>query len=197
MAVGKTPKGERTKNRITEVSIKLINDQGFNKVSLSDICTAAEVAPGTFYHYFTSTNDILKEVLKVEGEELIEYYRTLDSMSALQKLEKVLIFQLNYYEKKGKEVVAEIYKAELLSGAGSSNIDKLLPFQKFLDEIITEGQISGDFSTLNSPADNAVLIMSLIAYYSFRWIQDESKMSLEQTAAGHIGNIISQVIVAR
>jgi len=196
MKAGKTPKGTRTRNRITDASIALINDKGFQNVTLNDICAAAGVAPGTFYHYFKSTNDIIKEILRIEGEELAEYYRSLADLPAPEKLRKILLFQLAYYEKKGKEVVAEIYKMELLSDSGFSNIDELLPFQKFLGEIIAEGQAAGFFSTVNSPEEDAVLLLSLLAYYSFRWIQDKSGATLKNTGGRHINNIIRQVIIA-
>ena len=197
MVAGKTPKGTRTKTRIIQSSIELINEKGFQYVTLNDICVAADVAPGTFYHYFSSTKDILKEILKIEGEDLIEYYETLKSLTPLKKLESVLTFQLDYYEKKGKEVVSQIYKAELLAGTGYSNIDELLPFQQFIASILFEGQSSGEFSSENSPKEDAILIISLLAYYSFRWITESGDTALKTIAYGHIDKMIKQVILSR
>lgn len=194
MTEAKTPKGKKTRERIIDSSISLINEEGFHNITLNDICRAADVAPGTFYHYFESTNDILKEVLRTEGEDLLKKYETIKLKPALE-LRQLLNFQLGYFEKKGKEVVAEIYKMELQTETGFSNIDKLLPLQRLLKKIIKEGQISGEFSDRNSPENDTITLMSLIAYYSFRWIISKDGRTLKESALPHITEIIEQIII--
>jgi AcrR family transcriptional regulator len=38
---------------------KLVNELGFEKMHIRDICQEAGITPGTFYHYFSSKDDIL------------------------------------------------------------------------------------------------------------------------------------------
>jgi len=48
-----------TKNRIHQVALQMMNLYGLENISIRDICEAAHVSTGTFYHYFSSKDEIL------------------------------------------------------------------------------------------------------------------------------------------
>lgn len=50
-------KGE-TKDALVQAAVELMTRQSFNAVSVEDICRAAGVRKGTFYHYFPSKVDL-------------------------------------------------------------------------------------------------------------------------------------------
>ena len=187
----KTRKGEKTKRRILEASIRLIKERGFDNVTLSDMCGAAEVAPGTFYHYFSSNSDILWEILRVEGEELKEVYRGLRG-PARERLKKLLDYQMGYYERKGKEVVAHLYQLEMTVGQGGSRIEELLPLRDLTAQIIREGL--EEEGKEGSPEQGAVTLVSLILFYSILWIRDGSGASLKDLLSGHLHAVIEMIL---
>ncbi len=55
------------RERIIEVARGLIARYGFKKTTMSDIAQAAGVAKATLYHYFRSKEDILREIINIEG----------------------------------------------------------------------------------------------------------------------------------
>ena len=55
------------RERISEVARGLIARYGFKKTTMSDIAQAVGVAKATLYHYFRSKEDILREIINVEG----------------------------------------------------------------------------------------------------------------------------------
>ncbi len=55
------------RERIIEVARGLIARYGFKKTTMSDIAQAVGVAKATLYHYFRSKEDILREIINVEG----------------------------------------------------------------------------------------------------------------------------------
>ena len=118
MEAPKTPKGRTTRKKILDSSIRIINQKGFNNTTLNDMCEASGVAIGTFYHYFSSTQDILAEILRIEGDEMSQFFESLEAGSAVEALESMLVYQLDYFEKKGKEIVAHIYTMEISAHHG-------------------------------------------------------------------------------
>ncbi len=194
MADPKTPKGERTKSRIVEASIKLINENGFENTTLNDMCREAGVAPGTFYHYFTSMNDIFLEIIRIEGENLLEYSRQLGNITPLEKLRRILDYQYAYFERKGREVVAYIYQAEFTSINIGNDIEKLLPLRDIIAEIIRDGQLSGLFNTSATPEQRAVTIVSAILYYSIRWLKYDPERLLSELIDEYMTSLLNEIL---
>jgi len=72
------PKRTRPRDRRDQIlreAFRLIADRGFNAVSLADIATAAGIQKSSVLHHFPSMNELLLEVLQVQGLEDYEFYR--------------------------------------------------------------------------------------------------------------------------
>lgn len=54
----RTQKQKRTRQRITEVGLRLFGEIGFEATTLTMIAAAAEISPRTFFHYFDSKEAI-------------------------------------------------------------------------------------------------------------------------------------------
>ncbi|WP_300386553.1 TetR/AcrR family transcriptional regulator [Clostridium sp.] len=48
-----------TKLRITQIATDLFKKKGFENIKIQDICDAAEISTGAFYHHFKSKNQII------------------------------------------------------------------------------------------------------------------------------------------
>ena len=57
-------------NRILEAGIKLLDERGYDAVTISDIVEAADVSLGTFYHYFHSKDDLFFRHSQVDSIKL-------------------------------------------------------------------------------------------------------------------------------
>jgi len=56
-------KGERTRDRLKLAAVRLLDDNGYRDMRVSDICDHAGVSVATFYIYYTNKTDITTEVL--------------------------------------------------------------------------------------------------------------------------------------
>jgi len=65
-----TARGEATRQRLLEAAEAEIADKGFSRASVSSITRRAGVAQGTFYLYFPSKEDALRELVRHMGREL-------------------------------------------------------------------------------------------------------------------------------
>jgi AcrR family transcriptional regulator len=66
----KTRRGERTRQRILDAAEREIGQRGFAETSVSTITQEAAVAQGTFYVYFRSKEDVLRELVLRMGRRL-------------------------------------------------------------------------------------------------------------------------------
>ncbi|KJV09671.1 hypothetical protein VZ95_10025 [Elstera litoralis] len=66
----KTSRGERTRQRILDAAERDIGRRGFSEASISTITQEAAVAQGTFYLYFRSKEDVMRELVLRMGRRL-------------------------------------------------------------------------------------------------------------------------------
>lgn len=69
----KTDRGERTRRKILAAASAEIGRRGFSVTSISDITAAAGVGQGTFYIYFESKEDVLRELVLQLGRDLRQH----------------------------------------------------------------------------------------------------------------------------
>ena len=66
----KTKRGERTRQKILDAAEREIGGKGFAEASISTITAEAAVGQGTFYLYFRSKEDVLRELVLRMGRRL-------------------------------------------------------------------------------------------------------------------------------
>lgn len=195
METKQTPKGKRTKQRIIDASIQLIQDKGINKVTLNHICKASEIAQGTFYHYFKSMDDILLEIIRMEGEELLSHNENLKGENSLNRISSLLNILYSYYDKKGKEIVSQLYRMEISPGKGISIVEEYLPIRPMIRDIITEGQEKGEILKIDDPEQISIEIISLVTFCSFLWIRNSSGEFFSDIAGSQIKKYLARMAV--
>ena len=71
--IGKLPKSARTKAKLKGILAELCAEKGYQNVTVGDICDRAETYRSTFYRYYNSKDDMLREL----ENEYIEAARNL------------------------------------------------------------------------------------------------------------------------
>jgi AcrR family transcriptional regulator len=70
MPLPKTGRGERTRQKLLEAARRVIGRRGFAETAVSAITAEAGVGQGTFYIYFRSKEDVLRELVLHMGRSL-------------------------------------------------------------------------------------------------------------------------------
>lgn len=88
-----TAKKERTREGILDVSYKLFAKNGFNKVTMKDVCEAANLSRGGLYSHFSGTREIFEAILdRLNQREEMDFYQEIEAKEpAVQILEKALL----------------------------------------------------------------------------------------------------------
>ena len=61
-------KGDRTKARILETAKELFIEKGYNDVTMKDVCDATGLSRGGLYRHFSSTADMMAQLMVMEQE---------------------------------------------------------------------------------------------------------------------------------
>jgi AcrR family transcriptional regulator len=66
----RSPKGLRSRARLVEAAKTVFERDGFLDARIVDIAETADLAPGSFYHYFESKEQLFREVAQMQEERL-------------------------------------------------------------------------------------------------------------------------------
>lgn len=98
LRVPTSERGKKTYQKILKSAINLFKKKGYQEVSVSSICKEAGVGNSTFYQYFSTKDDVLKEIVE-DLFKLIEksVKRSIGSYY-LSKSERLEIFLKDFFD---------------------------------------------------------------------------------------------------
>ena len=133
-------KQKQSKRRIEilEAVIPLISQQSFEEISVAEICQSIGISIGSFYHYFTTKNDLLIGLLWIIDEDLVE--NTFPLLTNKNELENLKLFAHGWAEHVSSH---GIERSKLISSINPDNeefAERDRPAIQKLREIITAGQ---------------------------------------------------------
>lgn len=111
----KSEQSNQTKKKIMEVARYLAIDKGLDNMTIRDICHAANISIGAFYHHYSSKQELVNESFMIY-DELLENNRTKYNLeNPLESLKAILLDQTAFVVSFDKQLVIEYYKSILLS----------------------------------------------------------------------------------
>ena len=106
-----------TKNMIFNIALEYFKNEGYENTSIQSICTTCGIAKGTFYNYFNSKEDIIRESFRngideflLKGMENVEIHN-----SPVEALRDFIHLSLSYCNKVGKKTTSLAYICNLNS----------------------------------------------------------------------------------
>lgn len=79
MGEGSLKKRDRTRDRLLVAAQELVLDRGLPAITINDIAARAEVAPGTFYNYFRTREEVADTIADLLQRA---YHRDIDAVTA-------------------------------------------------------------------------------------------------------------------
>ena len=140
-------KSNENKCKIIEAALKLINEKGFDKVSVSEITRVAGVSKGAFYIHFKSKEDLIEQQINLFYDDL----KLEGNYSKYEKLEHFLSESLKHIKDGGLRM-AQGWFSHSVQGSfyGKSKLSYDLGYVKELyDEKTSEEIISAYYGALN------------------------------------------------
>lgn len=132
---------QRTEAAILNAALTLMRENGFEAVTVRDICKAAGITTGAFYHHFQSKEELFDKgfaPLDLYMENVLKNEPTEDPA---QRLKLILSKYARFMEKSG-ELVAQYYQRRL-SNPSVSSMDATRYIKSVMINCFTQAKAQG------------------------------------------------------
>ena len=169
-----------TRERIYNTAFRLMTENGFDNITVDQICSESGVSKGSFYHYFKSKDDIVIETYKIVDQQYSDEVMELpEDMGSFEKILATVGFQAKYARKKGVAFVRQIYKSQLESGTDFF-ISEERPYFKILRITIEEGIKRGEIKSEFSAIELTRWIISFSRGITYDWCLHDGDYDIEK-----------------
>lgn len=174
-----------TKEEILEQAIALFKAEGYENVSVDKICQACDVTKGSFYHHFTSKNDILFNFYNSEYSYAMSMTAELLRLkSPKQQLWRVLEFSIDKTIDLGPDLLKQLLILNLSQGGTvitqySQDIDETRDYTNLVVQLIEKGQEAGEIRD-GSASDLLFAYISGIFGVAMNWSAGGGKYDEKQ-----------------
>jgi AcrR family transcriptional regulator len=184
------------KNKIIETSIQLFDRKGYSATSIKDIVEKMDVTKGTFYYYFSSKQDLLRDIHLNYIENLIsqqeDILRNTDK-DCTEKLYGIIHMVISNIGTKRES--ARIFFREMrhLSDKHIEEItSKRNLFRKNYQQLVETGISLGEFKS-SIPPDMLTFGILGITNWSYYWYNPEGNIDEEELARIYTDIILNGV----
>lgn len=143
-------KKERTREMILKVSYGLFAKDGFNKITMKDICEATGLSRGGLYSHFSSTKDIFEAILeKINQKDEMNFHKEMEEgLPAVEILSRALSLMEEEMEHSEDSLSLAMYEYAGTVETGLMNHFNQIGEQKWTD-LIEYGIKRGEFKQVD------------------------------------------------
>ncbi len=180
-----------TKERIYSAAIDLMDQEGFENITIADISKKAGVSVGAFYHYFTSKNDILAEIF----HKADEYFSTqvisgLKMGSTPEKIVEYFDHYAKFNVNSGVELTQQLYNPKI-----KFFIRKDRPMLTILEDLIQEGQEKKEITADEDPEELSRFLFVMARGIVFEWSVYDGSYDLESQMHKYMEVLVSTLTI--
>ncbi|MBQ6928947.1 MAG: TetR/AcrR family transcriptional regulator, partial [Oscillospiraceae bacterium] len=138
-----------TKAKITKVAWQLFHEKGYSETTIDDIIAASGTSKGSFYHYYSSKDELLSSLSEVFDAKYEEVMQTLDN--DMNSYEKLLYLCYTVHDMIEKEIpiglLASLYSSQVVTKGDKHLQNQDRYYYYVIRQIIDEGQKRGQIAT--------------------------------------------------
>jgi AcrR family transcriptional regulator len=179
---------EDTKLLIFNAALRLLDEMGFEKITVRDIVKAAEVSIGTFYYHYASKLDVFYETYYLADRYFEEKVAPL--LTQASACERILRFFEHYAE----------YCSDLTSLALTSILfnsenkrfdrDKSAGILRILPELMSYGQENGELADFDTPYEMSRFFMISVRGLVYDWCTHDGAYDLKAAVGRHVERLL-------
>ena len=136
-----------TKGKIVSAAWQLFYQQGYDDTTIDEIVEASGTSRGSFYHYFTSKDDLLTSLSYLFDEKYEELMETMDP--ALSPLDKLVYMNQELFmmieNTVSVSLLSQLFASQLVTKGERHLLEPSRTYYKLLRQITREGQQKGIF----------------------------------------------------
>ena len=171
-----TKKTNQKRNEIVFAIFDKLSDADFNQITIKDMCDAANISVGTFYHYFKDKSGFFLQIYSLLDEYLEE--ELAPTLTDENEINNLMHFCVGYATYASNNLGARILKAAFVSLPSLSTEDRNRPFYSIPREILRKAQRKAQISPdLDINKLTRTLVITLRGH-SFDWAWHEGSYNL-------------------
>lgn len=105
--------GQQTEKLILASAIELMKEQGFDQVSVRDICAHAGITTGAFYHHFRSKDELLERGFAPLDQYMEQQLSCHEDDTPSQRMDHILETYVTFMSSIGPTLIARYYQQRL------------------------------------------------------------------------------------
>lgn len=173
------------KNKIIKASIPLFDEKGYSETSIQDIVDSLGVTKGTFYYYYKSKQELLKDIdlnfinYMLEQQKFILIENTQSNEDKIYDVIYMIIRSIRTKKQEARTLVREIRHLE------KTNLDEIKSkrreFRLIFQNLIEDGVRAGEFKD-NIRSDLLAMGILGMTNWSYYWYNPDGEILEEELA---------------
>ena len=135
----------KTKAKITKVAWQLFHEKGYSETTIDDIIAASGTSKGSFYHYYSSKDELLSSLSELFDAKYEEVMQTLDP--EMNSFDKLMYLSYTVHDMIGKEIpiglLSSLYSSQVITKGDKHLQNQDRYYYQVITQIIAEGQERG------------------------------------------------------
>lgn len=192
-------KSLETKSRIYQSTLELFEQNGTADLSVEEIAARAGISKPTFYFYYESKYDVIKEIMHRYDEVFYESLQeTLKDKPVAEKLYLLIenVFRL-VRDKIGKKMIRELYQSRLAEKhITHASVATEMRFYREMLDLLEEGQRQGIYLSYYTPDQLAVFVLCAMNGALYTWSITDQNLDLIQEGIPYIQIFVKGISVS-
>ncbi|MED1953710.1 TetR/AcrR family transcriptional regulator [Brevibacillus centrosporus] len=195
----KQRRGEKTREKILKMALKLFSEKGYDKVTVDEIVSQTGTSKGSFYQHFSAKSDIFL----VRFAEVDEYYSEVYQSfpKEMDATEKIMIFirkLMNFLEMEmGKDLMKVIYSSALNSKEHTYFSDSNRSLFRIIQLLLEDAKEQGVITTEHTVEEMSTMLTQSMMGIIYYWGLHDTKQSLEELAMPLITTVMRGMIAEK
>lgn len=188
-------KSKETKERIFKAAKAILQKNGYENLSIKNICEEAGVSNGSFYHHFKTKDDLLSYYIEEQpsiNPELLDI--PINKETAKAAIVEVYLNYAAYCKELGVDFVAGYYTPKNQALNPDIRTERPYPIvtvQQYLEKAIEAGAIEMKLSITEVVTDIRMLVIG----NAFEWALREGNVNFEENIRRSISHYLDGVLV--
>lgn len=174
---------EKTQQKLMQAVIRLAREKNYETITVQDICSAAGVSTGSFYHQFRSKDELVHEAYQnVDWLLTKEFVAESSQLPPLGALDRLLRLYITYVQESIGLIIAQYYQV-LLKNSNIPRYDPNRPYCREIRRLLTLAMEQGAISTRYNPEYLTWSVMRLVRGLLFDWVIQGGSYNLTERYA--------------
>ena len=187
-------KSQKTKERIFYAAKEILQKSGYENLSIKNICEAAGVSNGSFYHHFKTKDDLLSYYIEEQpsiNPELLDVPS--DKEAAKKAIVEVYLNYASYCQELGVDFIAGYYNPRNQALNPDIRTERPYPIvtvQKYLEKAVNAHAIQLKLSIPEVVTDIRMLVIG----NAFEWALRGGEININENMKRSISHYLDGVL---